>query len=293
MRLHDFAVIANWQDRLSRLAALAEPERWNHVYIPAWSEYVILDSYIKLTFLRLEDEGKVLNDGDKALFNTGLLTPHQEEIYCLLTRSDSYDETQPVSPSNKQWFMKGWVRSGDAVVQSFGELPSLARYWDDPAQLIFDPSLEIEANADHILRENLNRFPISLGGQVDAAGIPTDLVSSGADVSEAIEADEAGATESHATSSVAPSPVARNALEGAIQQGLRLARRSYRLAVPQFYRGQIQLLLPLYLQSLERPDLALTLQRSGDYYRAATVLYPDWAYGHARLLSRPNSEWLG
>ena len=22
-------------------------------------------------------------------------------------------------------------------------------------------------------------------------------------------------------------------------------------------------------------------------------LYPDWAYRHARLLSRPNSEWLG
>jgi hypothetical protein len=39
--------------------------------------------------------------------------------------------------------------------------------------------------------------------------------------------------------------------------------------------------------------LALTLERSGGWYRAATVLYPDWAYSHARLLARPNSEWLG
>jgi hypothetical protein len=65
------------------------------------------------------------------------------------------------------------------------------------------------------------------------------------------------------------------------------------MAVPQFYKSRIQLLLPLYLRNPRRPDLALTLERHGGWYRAATVLYPDWAYRHARLLARPNSEWLG
>lgn len=63
--------------------------------------------------------------------------------------------------------------------------------------------------------------------------------------------------------------------------------------MPQFYRGQIQLLLPLYLRDAMRADLALALERHDCWYRASTVLYPDWAYRHARQLSRPNSEWLG
>ena len=54
-----------------------------------------------------------------------------------------------------------------------------------------------------------------------------------------------------------------------------------------------QFILPLYLRESGSPDLALTLEKHGEWYRAATVLYPDWAYRHARLLSRPNSEWLG
>lgn len=78
-----------------------------------------------------------------------------------------------------------------------------------------------------------------------------------------------------------------------MKQSIRFAQRSYRIAVPQFHKGKIQLLLPLYFRDNGKPDLALTLERFGMWYRAATVLYPDWAYRHARLLARPNSEWLG
>ena len=67
----------------------------------------------------------------------------------------------------------------------------------------------------------------------------------------------------------------RNALEGAMKHSIRLAQRSYRIAIPQFYYGAIQLLLPLYLRDANKPDLALTLQRHGEWYRAATVLYLD------------------
>lgn len=57
---------------------------------------------------------------------------------------------------------------------------------------------------------------------------------------------------------------ARIALDGAVMH-TRLARRSYRVAVPQFYRGSIQLLLPLYLRDTSRADLALTLERHGTW----------------------------
>jgi hypothetical protein len=115
--------------------------------------------------------------------------------------------------------------------------------------------------------------------------VPTDLGDQHED--DDFEAAESGGE-------AQPIPMAtRNALEGAMKHSIRLAQRSYRMAVPQFYHGRIQLLLPLYLRDSKRPDLALTLERHGGWYRAATVLYTDWAYRHARLLARPNSEWLG
>ena len=78
-----------------------------------------------------------------------------------------------------------------------------------------------------------------------------------------------------------------------MKHSVRLAQRSYRIAVPQFSRGKIQLLVPLFLRDSHKSDLALTFERHGGWYLAATVLYMDWAYNHARLLARPNSEWLG
>lgn len=146
---------------------------------------------------------------------------------------------------------------------------------------------------DHIIRDNLNRFPAELGGHLDVNGVPTDLATSpDIEADAAAEGNEGPTTESHHEEYIVPL-AARNALEGAMKHSIRLAQRSYRIAVPQYHWGKIQLLLPLYLRDSSRPDLALTLERHGAWYRAATVLYPDWAFRHARLLSRPNSEWLG
>jgi hypothetical protein len=226
-----------------------------------------------------------------ACFNTGLLTPAQEEIFGVFSVSEHYNPTAPVSPMNKKWFLKTWARSGDRILTDFSSLPEMATYWADPSELVFDPTLHVEPNIDHIVRENLNRFPIELGGQIDDNGVPLDLVANQMPDQEDDfgEVDDAPIGTSRESAPLGT----RNALDGAIKHTIRLAQRSYRVAVPQYHRGRIQLLLPIYLRSPERADLALTLERHGDWYRAATVLYPDWAYRHARLLSRPNSEWLG
>jgi hypothetical protein len=126
----------------------------------------------------------------------------------------------------------------------------------------------------------LSRFPAEPGGKLGLDGVPEDL-------------EEQYDIEAQIPDRLPPPLATRNALDGGLKHSIRLAQRSYRIAVPQYYYGRIQLLLPLYLRSADRPDLAVTLERHGDWYRAATVLYPDWAYRHARLLARPNSEWLG
>jgi hypothetical protein len=285
MRIFDYAKVADWEDRLAALAEMAEPERWTYRYAPSQSQLPVLESYIKYTFIRAFDQQRVVEADRLACFNTGLLTPGQEEIFGVFTVSENYDRSQPITAQNKKWWLKSWARSGDRVLTDFMEFPSLAEYWNDSRELIFDPKLQVQLNLDHIIKDNLNRFPEELGGKVNKDGVPGDLTD---------YADEAEPIDAEIAVDAQPIPLAtRNALEGAMKHSVRLAQRSYRMAVPQFYRGRIQLLLPIYLRDSTRPDLALTLERHGGWYRAATVLYTDWAYRHARLLARPNSEWLG
>jgi hypothetical protein len=292
MRIFEYAKVSDWESRLSALAGLAERERWMYRSVPDRSPLPTLDSYIRYTFLRVHDQAKIAETDRFSCFNTGLLTPNQEEIFGVFRVSDQFDPNQPVGPGNKKWFLISWARAGDRQLTDFLEFPRLATYWTDPAELVFNPSLQVQLNLDHIIRDDLSRFPAELGGHLDVNGVPTDLAIS-PDIE--IEASEAQDSDVAATGppDVAVPLATRNALEGAMKHSVRLAQRSYRIAVPQYYRGRIQLLLPLYLRNAERPDLALTLERHGAWYRAATVLYPDWAYRHARLLSRPNSEWLG
>lgn len=84
----------------------------------------------------------------------------------------------------------------------------------------------------------------------------------------------------------------RLVLRGAIEDAKRRAKRNYKTAVPQFFEGRIQHLLPLCLQQRNRADLALVVGRTGDVYLARTVLPLDWAYNNARLIARPDNEWL-
>ena len=67
---------------------------------------------------------------------------------------------------------------------------------------------------------------------------------------------------------------------------------NYKLAIPQYYNNQIQLLLPLYLLGNETPDLALAVTKVGDRYQGHTCLTLDMAYNNARLIAKPESNWL-
>lgn len=272
MRIFEYAKVAEWDSRLADLAAMAEPERWTYLSVPDKSSRPILDSYVRYTFLLLYQQDRLAESDRTSCFNTGLLTPNQEEIFGVFRVSDMYDPGKPVSATNKKWFLTSWVRSGEKQLTDFFELPGLASYWTDPAELVFNPQLQVQLNLDHIIRDNLNRFPVELGGHLDVNGVPSDLV-----VTPDIEADVVW-IDQHTSFEIqnnADVPLAtRNALEGAMKHSIRLAQRSYRIAVPQFHFGKVQLLLPIYLRSSTRPDLALTLERHGAWYRAATVLYP-------------------
>ena len=82
-------------------------------------------------------------------------------------------------------------------------------------------------------------------------------------------------------------------LEGSINNAIKRVTANYKLAVPQYFGGKIQLLLPLCFDKTDKPYLALALTKmEGDYYQGHTCLTMEMAYNNARLISKPESNWL-
>ena len=157
-------------------------------------------------------------------------------------------------PDRQPWFLKRWVRRGEHDLVRFQQLPEMAHYFENPLGLVFDCKKELRANIEHIIAENKSRF-----------------------------SDPYRSMESYALQTF---------LKGAIDNAIERVRRNYKTAIPQYYRGRIQLLLPLCLGNPQRADLALVAEDHGSFYRASTCLTLDMAYNNARQLARPDRDWL-
>jgi hypothetical protein len=250
MKLFDFAWIPNLDDQLQDLATMAMPENWSYRHTVNTRPNPILFSYLVHTFERLHEQDRVATENEWACFNTGLVTPNQEEIFVLLEKNRV--------PEKQPWFLKGFRRESDRDLIRFASLPDIATYFDDPKDLLYDPRIDLRPRYDHIMDDNPDRFPSPYNDRSDEE-IKHQL---------------------------------RNILEGAIEHAKRRIQRNYKTAVPQFYQGRLQLLIPLCITARSRADLALVVEKTENTYTAATCLPLDWAYNNARLIARPDDEWL-
>jgi len=134
------------------------------------------------------------------------------------------------------------------------EYPERADYFTQPELLLFDWHYKINIQYKHILedKENRKRIPQGILGRKDII----------------------------------------NTLNGSIDTMKKRVSANYKLAVPQYYDGKIQLLLPLCLLSDDKPDLALVVTKAGNTYQGHTCITLDMAYNNARLIARPESNWL-
>jgi hypothetical protein len=84
-------------------------------------------------------------------------------------------------------------------------------------------------------------------------------------------------------------------LDEAIDVAKKRARWNYKTAIPHYFPSfkRLEFLLPLCLVRDNRVDVALSVQKMETGYLANTILPLDWAYKTARLVCRPDSEWLG
>jgi hypothetical protein len=246
--LFQFAFVPDTDSQLKALAEEAEPEDWGYQYTQSDHPYPILYNYVRYTYRRVAEEGKIVlsEDGQFACLNTGLVTPHQEALYASF-EANRRENAQP-------WFFKGWFRRGRWELNRFPELPDLAHYFDDPSCLVLDIRKDLRVNVEHIIEENRERIPEPFRSMDDFT--------------------------------------LQALLKGAIDNARERVRRSYKTAIPQYYKGQVQLLLPLCFKDPQKADLALVVERHQTFYRAATCLSLDMAYNNARQLARPDRDWL-
>jgi hypothetical protein len=242
--LYDFMYWMDYNKNIQALADMAITENWEY---PDKKENFILKNYLKYTFAKLQDENKIISTDSYVLFNTGLFTPLYDPIYI-------YGERNKNPDSHFYWYFKGFMTAYDLGEIGIYELPDRADYFSDPSQLIFDPTLKINVQYDHILRDAKNIERIQ---NITSNNIQSLLI-------------------------------------GEIDKTRKRVAANYQLAIPQWFQNKIQSLLPLCLEDGIKPDIALVVTKSknGKYYQGHTCLTLDMAYNNARLIAKPENNWL-
>lgn len=134
-------------------------------------------------------------------------------------------------------------------------LPKRATYFSDIKDLIFDTNCDLRINLDHILNdeENFMRIP--------------EQYRNGSNI--------------------------KTLFNGAIEIAKKRIASNYNIAVPQFFEGYVQLLIPISLgEDISHTDLVLAVSRNNGVYLGKTCLTLDMAYNNARLIAKPEAPWI-
>lgn len=268
--LEKFSILPYWDSKIAFLAKLS-PEPWDYLNTDPENRILpVLSNYLFYTFGRLRKEEKVYNEKrivisetettyrnktktiKCACFNTGLATTYQEEIFAYFVENSTKQ-----TKNDPAWVLKKFCKASDQEMSVFSDKPEWANYFkdmDDLSGILYDTTMHHELKYDHILRDRQERFPSELNSLPDS--------------------------------------VLKDLLDQGLDKARKRVRRNYKAAVPQYYNGHIQLLLPLSLLSQDKADLALAVEKEGKRYISRTVLKLEWAYSNARLLAKPDREWL-
>lgn len=263
MKLDDWAYRGNkyfYDRKLKELAGRMPPEKWG---FNEADEYSVLRNYLFHTFDKLWEEREdvpevskayyIYEDDHQACFNTGLFDNKGQCLYF-------YCELNP-NPLQKwrfKTFFNSYTIQQTDIPAKVAQNLKRPNYFKNPADLIYNINLNIVPQWDHIL-DNTDNYQ----------RIPKEIRENGKDFTQ-------------------------GSISWAIQKTQKKIIANYKTVVPQWYEHKIQLLAPLYLTNEENPDLALVLSLNNDssQYLGHTCLTIEMAYNNARLIAKPDSQWL-
>lgn len=243
----DLGELKDWSDKLKQEITF---ERWN---TKKDSDPDILRSYVKHTYIRQKELGHLITAGKKMCWNTGLVSETGDDVVAVFKK-------QPETHKGPSWKLEKFLPVTSNQARDWRDAQR-AKYWDHPADLIYDTENgELTCQSEHIF-DNHVRFP-----EYMTTWTANDVT---------------------------------RAVQEASNDAIKRVKQNYKTAIPLYYRsdsgkgpGKVQLLLPLRFPGDKRPSLALAVRRDGNAYFGATVLEIEWAYKYARLLTKPDTDWL-
>lgn len=248
----------SWESPFQKLAELAKNEQWAFQRPEFQTQYANQNYPILTNYLNYTFLR--LQEENKFIFS------EEEDKICFNTGLQTprgkdifatfFKNSQAEERNQPDWTLYAFVDSYSEKMEPFSPNPELASYIQNVNDLVFNINYEIESNLEHFLNQNEDRLPEVLQGNIR---------------------------------------MAENVINGAIQSLKNRIRRNYKIAIPHWYEGKIQLLLPLILTNDDGiADLALVVERNDGrkIYKGKTILRMDMAYIDARLITKPADDWL-
>ena len=279
-RLHRDVALASIEEALPRLCELAEPEDWGGDSLGG------LRYYLKSVYHRLKDDEKVDESGrwpsfccvgDVVVFCTGLFTRRGGHfIYAKLSdkkdgRFQKLEWLSHVTSPDGHRLLNPELEGLDETGKVNHGLPYPPNWIREPERLLFDyhygsrESGDIDFNFSHIYQNLKSR------GENPVAFI-------------------------------ARYPKRTSSFDDEIRRRFgmtrKLLQKNFKIAIPMFYRGKIQLLVPLYLEeNPKKVSVALVVTLNQDpkrrcHYYCPTCLSLDMARRDARVITRMSDTWL-
>lgn len=288
--LTNWASLGDFSKMFEDLKNLSLNERWFYSDQNPKQPFPILVKYLKYTFYRLRKEGnKIVELENYAAFNTGLVDKRYEPIYAMFVKTPT---------SLRKWRFEGFCipgedRLGKDLVRNFNPLPKRAHYFDKVSDMLYDTlSPKPELDWHHIVVENVDRLPTNFLFE----NCPKNFTLTNVESLSYTEQDEYFSNLAKAI--VDDTKAYRNItnrFKDALELALKRIEWNFKTAIPMYFPtlNKMSILLPLALVDDENVDIALVVEKteSGNYL-GHTILPLEWAYSNARLVCRPDSDWL-
>lgn len=256
-RSSDFNIMCYLPDypkHIETLVSLARPERWDYLHDKQDVKHKVLVNYISHTFKRLTDLHASDPKGNH-LFMDDSCCCFNTGLFTLNFESIYALLVKNDLKFKAKWKFFGFYKASSRELRNISPLPERASYFDCVENLIYDTKYELRVNIDHILDDERNRLRIP----EQYKNVPNlAMLFKGA----------------------------------ALEYAKVRIMENYKAAVPQYFNGKIQFLIPISLGSPSIVDLSLAVGLEGNIYTGHTCLTLDMAYNNARLIAKPESDWL-
>lgn len=305
--------ILGWDAAINELAVnIALEERWFYNEEDKITK-PILKNYLSYTFERLQYEDeieqrkaqkegrqpklKILENENNAIFNTGLVDSIYDPVYAFFRRN-----TGKYSNITQPWIFIAFATANSYyqnIITDFAYKPVRAEYFTNPSDLYYDCNAQKPTiNWEHIIKDNIERLPIGFVKKGATEGFPfLENVESLPKpqrrayydkLAQAIYEDEDWLQ------------FLTTRFKNALDIALSRVAWNYKTAIPVYYvtDHKLSLLLPLALEKKGVIDVALVCEHKLDEasgvnnYVGRTIFTLQMAYNNARLITRPDSDWL-